>query len=79
MDIIDDYVDHATVTVASGKRIFSKLKLIKTYRITLTSRAVLNMGNAIAQHLDLSEVINMFTDKKAKWILISFSVSSLLL
>ncbi|KAF0753263.1 Zinc finger MYM-type protein 1 [Aphis craccivora] len=61
-----------TVTVASGEKSFSKLKLIKTYlrstiaQATLTSLATLSIENAIAQNVDFSELIKVFADKKAR-------------
>ena len=60
------------VTVASGERSFSKLKLIKTYlRSTmgddrLTSLAMLSIENELAHSLDMSDVIKQFADQKAR-------------
>ena len=58
------------VTVASGERSFSKLKLIKTYlRATmgddrLNSLAILSIENELAHSLDASDVIKQFAEKK---------------
>lgn len=60
------------VTVASGERSFSKLKLIKTYlrstmsQIRLTSLATLSIENEIAENLDFSSVIKEFANRKAR-------------
>jgi hAT family C-terminal dimerisation region len=60
------------VTVASGERSFSKLKLIKTYlrstmsQIRLTSLASLSIENEVAENLDFSILIKEFSDKKAR-------------
>lgn len=60
------------VTVASGERSFSKLKLIKTYlrstiaQDTLTNLATLSIENDISQNLDFSELIKIFAEKKAR-------------
>jgi hypothetical protein len=59
------------VTVASGERSFSKLKLIKTYsRSTmaqdrLVGLALLSIGNDIASCLNYSEVVTKFPATKA--------------
>ena len=64
------------VTVASGERSFSKLKLIKTYlRSTLgdeklTSLAILSIENEIAQRMDFSEIIKNFAKSKARKVFI---------
>lgn len=60
------------VSVASGERSFSKLKLIKTYlrstmsQTRLTSLATLSIENEIAEALDFSDVIKEFANKKAR-------------
>lgn len=60
------------VTVASGERSFSKLKLIKTYLRSTTSQsrlsnlATLSIENEIAGQLDFSQLIRSFADKKAR-------------
>ena len=60
------------VSVASGERSFSKLKLIKTYlRSTmederLSSLAMISIENDIAQKLDLSGSIQEFAQAKAR-------------
>ena len=60
------------VTVASGERSFSKLKLIKTYlRSTmgdkrLNSLALLSIENELAHSLDLSDVTEQFAQDKAR-------------
>jgi len=60
------------VTVASGKRSFSKLKLIKTYvRATivderLSSLAILSIENNIAVNLDWATLVNEFAEIKAR-------------
>jgi hypothetical protein len=60
------------VSVASGERSFSKLKLIKTYlrssvpQERLSSLATLSTENAIAQNLNFSELVKTFADKKAR-------------
>lgn len=60
------------VTVASGERSFSKLKLIKTYlRSTIsqsrfTNLATLSIENEIAENLDFADLIRVFADKKAR-------------
>nr|XP_032522976.1 uncharacterized protein LOC116774368 [Danaus plexippus plexippus] len=60
------------VTVASGERSFSKLKLIKTYIRSTTSQsrlsnlATLSIENEIAGQLDFSQLIRSFADKKAR-------------
>ena len=62
------------VTVASGERSFSKLKLIKTYlRTTMTqerlsSLAVLSIEQEIRKSLDMKDVIAKFADAKARKI-----------
>ena len=60
------------VTVASGERSFSKLKLIKTYlrsKMTqdrLSSLGTLSIENDIAENLDFSALMKNFADKKAR-------------
>ena len=59
------------VTVASGERSFSKLKLIKTYlRSTmaqdrLVGLAMLSIESDVASSLDYSEVLEKFASIKA--------------
>lgn len=68
-----------SVTVASGERSFTKLKLIKTYlRSTLgneklTSLAILSIENEIAQRMDFSEIIKNFAKSKARKVFIKIS------
>ncbi|XP_047121253.1 uncharacterized protein LOC124804921 [Schistocerca piceifrons] len=60
------------VTVASGERSFSKLKLIKTYlrstmsQTRLTSLASLSIENEVAENLDFANLIRDFADRKAR-------------
>ncbi|XP_047140388.1 zinc finger MYM-type protein 1-like [Hydra vulgaris] len=60
------------VTVASGERSFSKLKLIKTYlrntmlQDRLNSLSMLSIEQDIAENLDFSSLIRDFADKKAR-------------
>jgi len=60
------------VTVASGERGFSKLKLIKTYlrssmkQDRLNGLALLSIENAVASELDYSSVIEKFASLKAR-------------
>ena len=62
------------VTVASGERSFSKLKLIKTYlRSTmlqdrLTNLAILSIEHEVVTTLDCSELIDTFANVKARKI-----------
>lgn len=64
------------VTVASGERSFSKLKLIKTYlRSTmanerLVSLSVLSIENEIAAEIDFSTIIRSFVESKSRKVLI---------
>nr|XP_012563463.1 unnamed protein product [Hydra vulgaris] len=64
------------VTVASGERSFSKMKLIKTYlRSTmsqdrLSSLGTLSIEKNIAENLDFSTLIKDFSDKKARKIIL---------
>lgn len=60
------------VTVASGERSFSKLKLIKTYlRATmaqerLNNLAILSIENDVAHNLNFDDVIDTFAARKAR-------------
>lgn len=60
------------VTVASGERSFSKLKLIKTYlrstisQSRLTNLATLSIENEIAENIDFDNLIKEFADRKAR-------------
>lgn len=60
------------VTVASGERSFSKLKLIKTYlrstisQSRLTNLATLSIENEIAENMDFERLIKEFADVKAR-------------
>lgn len=60
------------VSVASGERSFSKLKLIKTYlRSSMTQErlvglATLSIEQEIAQTIDLSELVSTFSKQKAR-------------
>lgn len=60
------------ISVASGERSFSKLKLIKTYlRSTMTQErlsalAIISIESDIARSLDLSSVIEKFAESKAR-------------
>jgi len=60
------------VTVASGERSFSKLKLIKTYlradtaRQRLVGLAMLSIENGIASQLDFSNLMTTFANSKAR-------------
>ncbi|XP_029442214.1 LOW QUALITY PROTEIN: zinc finger MYM-type protein 1-like [Rhinatrema bivittatum] len=60
------------VSVASGERSFSKLKLIKTYirssmmQERLVGLATLSIENEIAQNLDLQKLISTFAKLKAR-------------
>ena len=60
------------VTVASGERSFSKLKLIKTYlrasmkQDRLNGLALLSIENAVASELDYSGMIEKFASLKAR-------------
>lgn len=60
------------VTVASGERSFSKLKLIKTYlRANMTQQrlvglAMLSIENGIASSLDFSNLLTTFANSKAR-------------
>ena len=60
------------VTVASGERSFSRLKLIKTYlRSTMTQErlvglSLLSIENDIAQALDFSALLKTFANAKAR-------------
>ena len=60
------------VTVASGERSFSKLKLIKIYLRSamgddrLSSVAILSIENVLARKLDLSDTLKEFASLKAR-------------
>jgi hypothetical protein len=60
------------VTVASGERSFSKLKLIKTYlRSTMTQErlsnlAILSIENKITQTINFNDVIENFASIKSR-------------
>ena len=60
------------ITVASGERSFSKLKLIKTYlRSTvsqerLNSLSMLSIESEIAKAIDFKNILNDFANKKAR-------------
>ena len=60
------------ITVASGERSFSKLKLIKTYlRSTvaqerLSSLSMLSIESEIAKAIDFENILNDFANKKAR-------------
>lgn len=60
------------VTVASGERSFSKLKLIKTYlRSTISQErlnnlAMISIENDIAKTIDLENILRDFANKKAR-------------
>ena len=62
------------VSVASGERSFSKLKLIKTYlRSTLTQErlvglSTLSIKKEIAETIDLKEIVSTFAKIKARKI-----------
>lgn len=64
------------VTVASGERSFSKLKLIKNFlRSTmsqerLTNLATISIEHEICQNLDISNIIDDFASKKARRVLL---------
>ena len=60
------------VTVASGERSFSKLKLIKNYLRTsmtqnrLTNLAILSIEKEIAANIDLTLIVREFAEAKAR-------------
>lgn len=60
------------ISVASGERSFSKLKIIKNYlRSTmaqerLTNLAIISIESDISENLDMSQIINDFASKKAR-------------
>jgi hypothetical protein len=63
-----------SVTVASGERSFSKLKLIKMYlRSTmsqerLTNSAILSIENEITKNIDFEDIIEDFASKNSRKI-----------
>lgn len=65
------------VTVASGERSFSKLKLIKTYlrssiqQERLNSLAIISIESDISRSLNLDKIIKDFAEKKARKIKIN--------
>ena len=65
------------VTVASGERSFSKLKLIKTYlrssiqQERLNSLAIMSIESDISRSLNLDKIIRDFVEKKAIKITVS--------
>ena len=62
------------VSVASGERSFSKLKLIKTYlRSTMSQRSLVDLSTSSIEHdyastLEWKELVETFTMKKARKI-----------
>jgi len=66
------HVANLPVTVATAKRSFSKLKLIKTYLRNimqddrLSGLSVLSIENAEARKLDVSKIIDDFASRKAR-------------
>ena len=60
------------ITVASGERSFSKLKLIKTYlRSTMTEErlsnlAIISIENGISSNLNVDELIDEFASIKVR-------------
>jgi len=60
------------VTVASGERSFSKLKLIKNYlRTTMTQKrlvnpSILSIEKEIAADIDLTSIVREFAEAKAR-------------
>jgi hypothetical protein len=62
------------VTVASGERSFSRLKLIKTYLRSTMSQdrlvglAILSIENDVAQTLDFADLLSEFASQKARKI-----------
>jgi hypothetical protein len=60
------------VSVTSGERSFSKLKILKTYlrssmsQEMLSSLATLSIENAISQNLHFFELVKTFADKREK-------------
>ena len=60
------------ITVASGERSFSKLKLIKTYlkstvsQERLNSLSMLSIESEIAKAIDFENILNDFANKKAR-------------
>lgn len=64
------------VTVASGERSFSKMKLIKNYlRSTmaqnrLSGLALISIESAIAKNLDFNDILQKFAEKKARKVIL---------
>lgn len=64
------------VSVASGERSFSKLKIIKNYlRSTmsqkrLSSLALISIEHEISENIDLSEMINEFASLKTRRVIL---------
>ena len=61
------------LTVASAERSFSKLKLIKSYNLRssiaqdrLDSLALISIENEAARELDLNELVDRFSNAKAR-------------
>ena len=60
------------VSVASGERSFSKLKLIKTYlrsnisQYRLNGLAMMSVETAISKSIDFTEIIDQFALRKAR-------------
>ena len=62
------------VTVASGERSFSRLKLIKTFLRSTMSQdrlvglAILSIENDVVQTLDFADLLSQFASQKARKI-----------
>ena len=60
------------VSVASGERSFSKLKMVKNYQRStmgqdrLSALAILSIASKIARSIDLKKVLATFAEKKAR-------------
>ncbi|KYN07207.1 Zinc finger MYM-type protein 1 [Cyphomyrmex costatus] len=60
------------VTVATGERSFSKLKIIKNYlRSTmkqerLTNLSIISIEREISRNLDITDIVNEFSIKKSR-------------